>query len=66
MKRPRHCTGINTQMLEMILTLNVLSFPDDNLLLNRFSSKSVIYLHNLICPLIISIAQMFLYFGLIN
>ncbi len=37
--------------LEVILRhyLHVLSFPDDNILY-CFSSLSIIYLHNLICP----------------
>ncbi len=39
---------------------DVLSFSDDNLLLYHFSLQSVLYLHNLICPLISSIAQMFI------
>ncbi len=45
------------QRQEMILRLDVLSFPDEELLLYHYSLQSVIYLNNLIHPLITSIVQ---------
>ncbi len=54
------------QCQEMILGLDVLSFPDDDLMWYHFSLQFTMYLHNLIRPLITSIAQMLISSGLIN